>query len=348
MASYLFFRIGQTGLRYALTAVVLAAVAAGTGCHQHAGQERLATGAGQAVDGAEPAAAAPSELLVREAQFLLTELGFAPGPIDGHPGPLTVAAVSEFQEQTALAADGRITRPLVDALWARVDQAATREVQERLAVLGYDPGAPDGTATLQTVVAVTQFQKDAGFKADGRIDWNLLQRLRAAEVAQQAPESEPQDGGEAPKPTVPENGEVRTADDGQGGDDSVSDAGVAGADLGLIAVLPEADPIAPPAPDPAEVKVAPGDTILVYVSAWEGGPERFQVNQNGLLVLPGGVSLKTTSRNLQDLEDALMSKLLEQRITELSEAGGDEESITEEASQFLLDLEVELTKEASS
>ncbi len=335
--------IGPKGLQRSLFALLLAAAAATAGCHQTSGHKEVAR-AGPAdaeeivVD--ETPVEAPSELLVREAQFLLTELGFVPGPIDGQAGPLTLAAVSDFQEQAGLAVDGRITQPLVGQLWARVDQAATREVQERLTALGYDPGAHDGMASLETVVAVTQFQKDRGFMADGEIDWNLLQRLRAAEVVelapQQTPEGESQDGGEAPKPAAPDSQEVRTADGlaGENGAHSPED------DLSLFAALSEREPV--------DIRVAPGDTLLVYVSAWESGPERVQVDPNGLLVLRGGVSLKTAERNLQDLEDALMSKLLEQRITELSEAGGDEESITEEASQFLLDLQVRLTKEAAS
>lgn len=66
---------------------------------------------------AEPAE--PEELTrdaVREAQRLLSRLGFEPGPADGVVGSRTERSVREFQEREGLPADGRISAALIDRL----------------------------------------------------------------------------------------------------------------------------------------------------------------------------------------------------------------------------------------
>jgi len=65
----------------------------------------------------EPAA---QEVDVSQVQTLLTELGFAPGPVDGRMGRRTAAAISEFQRREGLAVDGVLTGSLVAALESRV------------------------------------------------------------------------------------------------------------------------------------------------------------------------------------------------------------------------------------
>lgn len=54
--------------------------------------------------------------LVREIQQRLVELGFDPGPVDGLLGQKTRAAITAFQRRQGLAADGRATPQVLDAL----------------------------------------------------------------------------------------------------------------------------------------------------------------------------------------------------------------------------------------
>lgn len=57
---------------------------------------------------------------VRQAQRLLSQLGFEPGPADGVIGSRTERSVRQFQEREGLPADGRISAALID----RLQQAA--------------------------------------------------------------------------------------------------------------------------------------------------------------------------------------------------------------------------------
>ena len=64
----------------------------------------------------EPAA---QKVDVGQVQALLTELGYAPGPVDGRMGRRTTAAISEFQRREGLAVDGQPTGSLLAALQTR-------------------------------------------------------------------------------------------------------------------------------------------------------------------------------------------------------------------------------------
>jgi hypothetical protein len=59
-----------------------------------------------------------------------------------------------------------------------LDNDGIREVQARLAGLGYDPGPIDGVHGPQTVSAVKRFEIDGGREPTGNIDQYLLERLR--------------------------------------------------------------------------------------------------------------------------------------------------------------------------
>jgi hypothetical protein len=56
------------------------------------------------------------DLAVRAAQLFLTYRGLHPGPIDGFVGPLTRAAIGEFQKQSGLAQTGVVDDALLAAL----------------------------------------------------------------------------------------------------------------------------------------------------------------------------------------------------------------------------------------
>ncbi len=61
----------------------------------------------------------PSTELTREAQKLLRELGYSPGPIDGIFGQKTAAALSSFQKDVGLVQNGYLDESLLDALKKR-------------------------------------------------------------------------------------------------------------------------------------------------------------------------------------------------------------------------------------
>lgn len=58
-------------------------------------------------------------LLVQQAQALLSELGYDPGPADGVPGPKTRDAIRAFQETIGMPSDGRVNAELVKELSSR-------------------------------------------------------------------------------------------------------------------------------------------------------------------------------------------------------------------------------------
>ena len=58
----------------------------------------------------------PSAKYTREAQQLLTQLGYNPGPIDGDCGRRTVAAVKAFQRNAGITQDGWIDQDLLSVL----------------------------------------------------------------------------------------------------------------------------------------------------------------------------------------------------------------------------------------
>ena len=59
------------------------------------------------------------EVDLSQVQALLAKLGYAPGPVDGLMGQLTVTAISEFQRREGLAVDGQPTGSLLAAMHAR-------------------------------------------------------------------------------------------------------------------------------------------------------------------------------------------------------------------------------------
>jgi murein L,D-transpeptidase YcbB/YkuD len=60
----------------------------------------------------------------------------------------------------------------------------TREAQQLLADLGYDPGLADGQYGGRTAGAVKAFQRDVGIKQDGWIDQDLISALKTIKEVQ--------------------------------------------------------------------------------------------------------------------------------------------------------------------
>jgi peptidoglycan hydrolase-like protein with peptidoglycan-binding domain len=65
---------------------------------------------------AEPKASAKTDATVKKVQQILAELGYAPGPADGAMGEETERAVSAFQRDRKLSANGRITPELLQEI----------------------------------------------------------------------------------------------------------------------------------------------------------------------------------------------------------------------------------------
>jgi lipoprotein-anchoring transpeptidase ErfK/SrfK len=123
----------------------------------------------------------------RELQTALADLGYYDGGIDGDPGPLTVAAVKDFQAVNGLRVDGDPGPRTLAALAS--DDARPRpppapegdvaQAQEVLAVQNYYAGAIDGQPSAAFASALTAFQKVHGISADGSLGPQSSAHLRS-------------------------------------------------------------------------------------------------------------------------------------------------------------------------
>jgi peptidoglycan hydrolase-like protein with peptidoglycan-binding domain len=136
-----------------------------------------------AVSAEKPVLVVDRATLVWQAQSLLAELGFDPGPIDSKEGPRTRATVREYQKASGTAVDGEVSESLVVQLLAakQIQSYVVRRVQARLATLGFDPGPIDGKEGPRTRAAVRAFEETAGLSPSGRITPGLLGLLAAAD-----------------------------------------------------------------------------------------------------------------------------------------------------------------------
>jgi peptidoglycan hydrolase-like protein with peptidoglycan-binding domain len=128
---------------------------------------------------------------VRQLQTALKEAGHDPGPIDGHFGPATEAAVRAFQQEKGIAVDG-VVGPIT---WLNIDEDAVfshpvlrrgstgnavRRVQKRLTLAGYDAGDVDGIFGSATEAGVKALQRASGLHDDGVVGpqtWNAIDSL---------------------------------------------------------------------------------------------------------------------------------------------------------------------------
>lgn len=68
----------------------------------------------------------PSDQHTREAQHLLTDLGYKPGPVDGDYGRRTADAVKAFQRDTGITQDGQIDQSLLSLLRSIASQRSVK------------------------------------------------------------------------------------------------------------------------------------------------------------------------------------------------------------------------------
>lgn len=134
---------------------------------------------------------APSEgatALVSAIQQQLQALGYFDGVTDGIYGPVTAAALTEFQTDAGITADGEYGPETYSALAVAVEKDAdyVSDVQEGLNELGLYTGRIDGQYGTGTMRAVEALQEDCDLpiEADGRLTPQthvcLEQALRAA------------------------------------------------------------------------------------------------------------------------------------------------------------------------
>jgi peptidoglycan hydrolase-like protein with peptidoglycan-binding domain len=158
---------------------------------------------------------------VHALQVRLRAADAPPGPIDGLFGPLTEAAVRQFQARHGLGVDGlvgpRTRTALVRAAVLRLGtgygdrhgSARVRTLQRRLRSAGERPGPVDGRFGPLTLAAVRHFQTRAGLAVDGIVGnatkAALARQLTRVESPQPAPQ--PDHAGNvkptAAKPTAP-------------------------------------------------------------------------------------------------------------------------------------------------
>ncbi len=122
-----------------------------------------------------------SRAAIREAQSLLAELGYQPGPADGLWGPKTGIAYQSFLVDQNLPESDVLTEASLSALretaerpteitsyngqipapaLQQISSATIREVQTLLALLGYNPGPADGAWGPNSVRAFQSFLRD--------------------------------------------------------------------------------------------------------------------------------------------------------------------------------------------
>ncbi len=119
---------------------------------------------------------------VRALQVSLAQLGYDPGPPDGHFGPRTAAAVTRLQGSVGIAADGvvgRVTKAAIAGLHRDDSDAAVLSVGSRGAAVsatqrallerGFDAGPVDGIFGPVTLEAVVSFQKYQRLYVDGLV-----------------------------------------------------------------------------------------------------------------------------------------------------------------------------------
>lgn len=119
------------------------------------------------------AASEGATALVSAIQQQLQALGYFDGVTDGIYGPVTAAALMEFQTDVGIAADGEYGPETYSALAVAVEKDAdyVTDVQEGLKELGLYSGRVDGQYGPGTKKAVEALQEDCDLplEVDGRL-----------------------------------------------------------------------------------------------------------------------------------------------------------------------------------
>lgn len=150
-----------------------------------------------------PGSSEVTQFEIKRIQFLLSSLGYSPGPIDGIPGNRTKSAISHFEHDEGLTSSGIPSVHLINILESKLskrsnvtDFAAVKsgashgytdnyreivDVQNKLKELGYYTGNVSGVVDEETSYAITQYQKYnriIPISEPGQVDFNILRALR--------------------------------------------------------------------------------------------------------------------------------------------------------------------------
>jgi len=139
---------------------------------------------------------------VRKIQQFLSQYGFAPGPVDGDFGRMTLAGLNRFQQQNGLSVTDRWapadaakareigtitpeTAPQASSILpvgplsiGNADSSSTTQVQRYLRFAGHNPGPVDGIYGGMTAGAVTRFQAAKGLPQSG--NWGSAEHIAAS------------------------------------------------------------------------------------------------------------------------------------------------------------------------
>jgi peptidoglycan hydrolase-like protein with peptidoglycan-binding domain len=132
---------------------------------------------------------------IRAIQRELRQRGYGALVSDGRLRLATRAAIMAYEYDHGLPLTGQASEPLLARILfggaPAADPAAAgkvrsaeaqevvRSVQQWLAALGYQPGAPDGQLQAETIRAIREFEMDKGLVPKGRISAELVGQLAA-------------------------------------------------------------------------------------------------------------------------------------------------------------------------
>ena len=113
----------------------------------------------------------PASLFMTFVQIHLAALGYFDGGFDGIPGPMTVAAIRDFQTAAGITVDGEFGPETQAALAVELagNQAFVEDIQQSLSDLGLYDGPVDGDYGPATQAAVEQLQESCDLEADGAL-----------------------------------------------------------------------------------------------------------------------------------------------------------------------------------
>lgn len=129
---------------------------------------------------------------VAKMQMMLAIAGFDSGSFDGIMGAKTENAVKKYQAAMKLPVDGCISEDLYKHIWRTSlhirgpimhGKAAVFETQVLLTRLGYYIGDADGIIGGQTRDAIKEFQRANKLKVTGKVDTDLMKKLRSVHAA---------------------------------------------------------------------------------------------------------------------------------------------------------------------
>ncbi len=121
---------------------------------------------------------------IEEAQTLLADAGYDPGPIDGMTGGRTEEALRQFQTAENLRVTGTLTLETLNALRGETNEDSEildfwtmQHAQQMLRELAYFSGPADGVLGPQTATSLARFQASNGLTPSGTLTVATLNLL---------------------------------------------------------------------------------------------------------------------------------------------------------------------------